>query len=65
MSRRPATNRPHHPRIKAPPVSVTVAVATMVELERAALRKCLSVAAYLSELADVHAAELRRKGRKP
>lgn len=64
MSRRPTSNRPHHPRPKAPPVSVTIAESSMVEIDRAATRRGLSVAAYISELADVHAAELRRRERE-
>ncbi len=62
--KRPATNRPGHPRAKAEPISVVIAQASLVEIERAALRQGISVAAYLAELADVHAAELRRRERE-
>lgn len=63
MSRRPTTNRPHHPRPKAGAISVTLALATLEAIERAALGQGLSVASYISELADVHAAELRQRER--
>jgi hypothetical protein len=64
MSRRPTSNRPHHPRPKASAISVTLAKATHDAIERAATRQGLSVAAYLSEVADVKAAELRRRERE-
>lgn len=62
--KRETTNRPHHPRPKAGAISVTLAKATHEAIERAALRQGLSVAAYLVELADVQAAELRRRERE-
>ena len=62
--KRAATNRPGHPRPKAGAISVVIPRSAMFEIDRAATRQGLSVAAYLAELADVHAAELRRRERE-